>query len=217
MLSGYSWVLDNCDSAAVIGKVDDDVIFNVQRIESYFSAKNVTADDLFVTGPKNMGLEVVRDPKSKWYLSEEVYPHELFPQYAAGFAYFVSTSFAEKLVETLAGLDLILGIDDAYLTGIMAVELNATRDFDEIGPWKTFAIGCGAVSGFLRKLSEQTLPGDFDLAGGSAQEKVIHPVNHFPLAVECQKKSLVRTMHTTLSEYLLPNDGDGNELEVSTE
>ena len=41
VLSGYAWVLDNCPSVKVIGKIDDDVYLNVQRLENYFQLMNI--------------------------------------------------------------------------------------------------------------------------------------------------------------------------------
>jgi hypothetical protein len=59
-------------------------------------------------------------------MSELEYSNPVYPDFAAGFFYAVTTSYAKAVTDHVIGKPLFR-FDDVYLTGILAEELNATR------------------------------------------------------------------------------------------
>ena len=80
VLSGYAWARRFCPFAKLIGKLDDDILFNYPRLPLFLRENNFTwshgdpGDDgklaeklpMAVLGPQNPNFKVVRNPGSKW-------------------------------------------------------------------------------------------------------------------------------------------------------
>lgn len=62
------------------------------------------------------GEQPHRDPRSKWYTSEAVYPGAVFPLHAKGRAYVLSTDAATKVLAASAGVRFS-AMEDLYVTG----------------------------------------------------------------------------------------------------
>ena len=109
-----------------VGKVDDDVFIDIFQIYGYLKAINCSGS--CVVGRKIPGAKVVRDPRHKWFVSKMMYPGEYFPTYVVGWAYFLTVEYCKKVTERVRGIRP-LHIEDAFVTGIMADSLKATRIF----------------------------------------------------------------------------------------
>ncbi|KAM6930964.1 beta-1,3-galactosyltransferase 2 [Xenentodon cancila] len=88
------WVATYCPSASYAMKVDADIFVNVyylmQRLGSFPRLG-------FITGSLIRDGTPRRDPRSKWYLSEEQYPESSFPPYVSGAGYVFSTDLAGRI------------------------------------------------------------------------------------------------------------------------
>ena len=69
---------------------------------------------------------VVRDPKSKWYLSPIEYKPNRFPTYCSGSAFILTTDVAASMFK--ASFDTkFFWVDDLYITGFLAKKINITH------------------------------------------------------------------------------------------
>lgn len=89
-----NWVANYCRSAQYAMKIDSDIFLNVPYLVDYLQNK---AKQNFITGSVITDGRPRRNPNSKWYLSEEMYPENLFPPYLSGAGYVFSVDLAKKI------------------------------------------------------------------------------------------------------------------------
>ena len=121
------WLAAFCPSASYAMKVDADIFVNVYYlIERLRSSPRQS----FITGSVIRDGSPRRDPSSKWYLSEGLYPEDSFPPYVSGAGYVFSTDMAGRiswasrfvrmipLEDVYVGLCLrVLGVRPVYSQG----------------------------------------------------------------------------------------------------
>ena len=64
-----------------------------------------------------------RDPSEHWYLSNEIYPDNIFPLYCCGCRYVVTDSTARDLAEVVRWLPMFGALEDAFI-GVAITRLN---------------------------------------------------------------------------------------------
>lgn len=89
-----NWVAAHCHSAQYVMKIDADIFLNVPYLVNYLQNK---AKRNYITGSVINDGRPRRNPNSKWYLSEEMYPENLFPPYLSGAGYVFSIDLARKI------------------------------------------------------------------------------------------------------------------------
>lgn len=73
----------------------------------------------FLTGKAIENYQIVsRDPEKKWYISEEVWPEEVFPLWFQGLIYFLTPSSASELFK-LAQVTPYMYTDDVFVGVLM--------------------------------------------------------------------------------------------------
>lgn len=105
------WLDSYCSSASYAMKIDSDMFLNVHNLVNML----VTAPKTnYMTGLVARQAAVLRDPKSKWYVPVELYPHSQYPRYALGLGYVLSLDLPKKLVEASKHVKALY-IEDVYL------------------------------------------------------------------------------------------------------
>lgn len=89
-----NWAARYCQFARYVMKIDADIFLNVPYLVDYLQNK---AKNNYITGSVITDGRPRRDPKSKWHLSEEMYPEDLFPPYLSGAGYVFSVDLAKKI------------------------------------------------------------------------------------------------------------------------
>lgn len=89
-----NWVANHCRSAQYAMKIDADIFLNMPYLVAYLQNK---AKHNYITGSVINDGQPRRNPNSKWYLSEELYPENLFPPYLSGAGYVFSVDLAKKI------------------------------------------------------------------------------------------------------------------------
>ena len=79
-----------------------------------------------ILGNISKGWKPVRNPKSKYFITEAQYAEENYPDFATGPSYLVSKAAVEPLVETALG-ELYIHLEDVFLTGVVAEKLGVER------------------------------------------------------------------------------------------
>ncbi|CAN7976508.1 unnamed protein product, partial [Ixodes persulcatus] len=115
---GMKWTMDNCPSAKYIVKMDDDIVLNLYKLLRYIDQRTESEKPAFHCCVWN-GMPVLRHTMSPWYLSEKLYPPNVFPTYCSGSTVIFRSSILRPLYNASFELPF-LSVDDALVTGEMA-------------------------------------------------------------------------------------------------
>ncbi|XP_073701015.1 beta-1,3-galactosyltransferase 1 [Garra rufa] len=92
------WLATRCPQANYSMKVDSDMYINVENLMSLLLKPNTPRQN-YITGHLMWNRPVIRNKKSKWYVSEELYPEPKYPTYVLGMGYVFSNDLPGKIVE----------------------------------------------------------------------------------------------------------------------
>jgi len=95
-LNGLDWVTKNCKSANYILKIDDDVWFNTFTF--FFNLNKKIMEFSSIGGDCHSNGAPVRNPRSKYYISPQSYPHFNFPPFCVGPSYILQQHAAKDIV-----------------------------------------------------------------------------------------------------------------------
>lgn len=129
-IMAMKWISEYCQNAEFILKVDDDIITNtfillkhLNRLKMYKIEKKRTIMCLVW-----VHMRVMRDPKSKWYISKDDYKPDYFSKYCSGSAY-ILTNDLPKIMFNRSFYTKFFWVDDFYMTGLLANASNVTHEF----------------------------------------------------------------------------------------
>ncbi|EYB84929.1 hypothetical protein Y032_0307g2029 [Ancylostoma ceylanicum] len=113
-----------CFTASFLMKVDDDVVIHLDRM---FSRWIVTDDDensiFCIVWPQH---QPIRDPRNKWYISEEKWSKKFYPDYCDGPIYVIGRHAVNKIIEHTKNFDPF-PFEDVFYTGIVASSADVPR------------------------------------------------------------------------------------------
>lgn len=118
-LSGLEWVSSYCPNAKFVLKTDDDIFINIFNLQSHlqsFVKHGVTSNMILCNVWTRM--KVMRDTKSKWYISPEEFKDDYFSTYCSGSAYIMSSDAVKKMSENSHNTPFFW-VDDYYVTGVL--------------------------------------------------------------------------------------------------
>ncbi|RXN22530.1 beta-1,3-galactosyltransferase 2-like protein [Labeo rohita] len=107
------WLATRCPQASYAMKVDSDMYINVENLMTLLLAPNTPRQNYF-TGFLMWNQNVIRNKKSKYYVSEELYPEPKYPLYVLGVGYVFSNDLPKKIVEASKNMKPF-NIEDAYV------------------------------------------------------------------------------------------------------
>ncbi|XP_024120973.1 beta-1,3-galactosyltransferase 2-like [Oryzias melastigma] len=105
------WLDSYCSSASYAMKIDSDMFLNVRNLVIMLLKAPKTN---YMTGRVDYRATVQRDPSSKWYLPQDLYPRPTYPPYALGLGYILSLDLPKKLIVASRHVKAIY-IEDVYL------------------------------------------------------------------------------------------------------
>ncbi|NXH12159.1 B3GN9 acetylglucosaminyltransferase, partial [Bucco capensis] len=129
-----SWAAEFCHNVRFIFKGDADVFVNVENIVD-FLARHDPTEDLFV-GDIIYNARPIRVQKSKYYIPETIYGLSIYPAYAGGGGFLLSSRTMRKLSRACREVELF-PIDDVFL-GMCLQRINLKPTLHE--GFKTFGI-----------------------------------------------------------------------------
>ncbi|XP_015258669.1 PREDICTED: beta-1,3-galactosyltransferase 2-like [Cyprinodon variegatus] len=88
------WLGAHCPGAPYAMKVDSDIFLNIFHLLRRLRTAPRAG---FITGSVISDGRPRRDPSSKWFLSERLFPEERFPPYVSGAAYVFSSDMAPRI------------------------------------------------------------------------------------------------------------------------
>lgn len=119
-LTLISWAVKYCSNAAFIVKLDDDVYINIKSLSKHLLTKfgQNPVDSKFMYCHVIHDALPIRKNVSKWFVSNETYPFEYYPQYCEGFSYITNVPTIKLMLEQSRQIPRFW-IDDVYVTGFL--------------------------------------------------------------------------------------------------
>ena len=103
-----------------IVKVDDDVYLHVPKMISWLQTSSLPEKLYAGAVQEGNNLKVIRDPRHKWFVSEQILNNSWFPSYCNGPCYILSKSALLDLLKASSNEGLTpFPLEDAYI-GILA-------------------------------------------------------------------------------------------------
>jgi len=131
-ISGLDWVVQYCPDAEFVLKVDDDMFVQVDKLlELVHSLLLEGKSQKLVVGNISRGWRPVRNPRSKYYITEAQYEGDTYPDFATGPSYLVSRAAVIPLVEE-ALVQKYIHLEDVFITGVVAQTVGVTRRNTEL-------------------------------------------------------------------------------------
>jgi len=128
VVSGLAWFDQHCPLADYLLKVDDDMFVQVNLL--IHRLDNQTKSDRFILGHISRNWKPVRNPKSKYLITQKQYDKETYPDFATGPSYVISGVSVRPLL--LSALEeTYLHLEDVFITGINAQKNNVERVHSE--------------------------------------------------------------------------------------
>lgn len=111
-----------CSNAKYILKTDDDVFVDIFQLVEVILIELINSQKTYAC--QNMrGNKPIRNPHNVWYVSEELYSGEEYPEFCSGSAYVMRSSDAAKIY-SVCNQKKFLWIDDVFVTGILRESYN---------------------------------------------------------------------------------------------
>ncbi|KAM8962407.1 beta-1,3-galactosyltransferase 5-like [Pelodytes ibericus] len=118
VMHGMKWAADRCHPHYIL-KTDDDCFINTIHLPALLTKHSPAHTALYIGSVFSREKRVViRDPTSKWYVSQHEFQPDLYPPYASGVGYILSVD-AVTLILSMAEVIPPIPVEDAYI-GILA-------------------------------------------------------------------------------------------------
>ncbi|XP_032094412.1 lactosylceramide 1,3-N-acetyl-beta-D-glucosaminyltransferase [Thamnophis elegans] len=115
LLLQFSWANNFCPHAKFIMPADDDIFIHTPNLIAYLqNLAQIGAQDVWI-GHVHHASPPIRNKKSKYYVSYEMYPWHAYPDYTAGAGYVLSRDVAAKVYRASQTLNSSFYIDDVFM------------------------------------------------------------------------------------------------------
>ncbi|XP_038645661.1 beta-1,3-galactosyltransferase 1 [Scyliorhinus canicula] len=110
---GVKWIANFCSKAKYVMKTDSDIFVNMENLIYKLLKPNTKPRRRYFTGYVIHGGPI-RDIRSKWYMSRDLYPDNNYPPFCSGTGYVFSTDVAEAIYKTSLHTRM-LHLEDVYV------------------------------------------------------------------------------------------------------
>ncbi|KAL3092739.1 hypothetical protein niasHS_007948 [Heterodera schachtii] len=124
-----TWQQRHCAGAEWVAKVDDDTVVHLRRMDYWINKKfrQIAAEHpLIFFGHMGASRKPFRNRDSKWYISREDFPGELFPPFALGNIYLTNTDTVKAVLAHSPKTNGFF-LEDVLYSGILAELANVTK------------------------------------------------------------------------------------------
>ncbi|XP_063880296.1 beta-1,3-galactosyltransferase 5-like isoform X4 [Scylla paramamosain] len=175
-LSLLTWGITRCPEVQFLAKIDDDVLVNPFHLKVFLQdilqhppvPKGIQPNDELFQAPPNTNpaekhiygrYDAQPYPlrTTKWAVSLDEYPENVFPPFVHGPAYLVGRAAARELLRVAPYVPLIK-LEDVYTTGLVA-HAAGLRHVQIFGPVSTFKAGPSLYNGSHAILEENVPKG----------------------------------------------------------
>jgi len=127
---GLKWVAHHCRHAEFLLKSDDDIFINIFRLVAHLQQISVQRRGRRVSELLLCfvwyRMKVIRDQRSKWYLSPTEFPLDVFPTYCSGSAFIMTPDVASAMFNASFKVPFFW-VDDFYVTGLLARQVGVSH------------------------------------------------------------------------------------------
>ena len=109
-----NWQQVYCPQVQFIFKGDDDVFVNVFNVLKYIEGQSLENQMGLFTGSVLYPSPRITDPRSKYYVSSNLWSEKYYPPYVSGGGFIMSSFIANQIFEVMKVLPII-PIDDAFV------------------------------------------------------------------------------------------------------
>jgi len=128
-IMGLKWISTYCRNAQFVLKSDDDIFINifslVTHLQRLSAQKKKPLSELLLCLVWYR-MKVMRDRRSKWYLSPKEFPKDVFPTYCSGSAFIMTPDVAAAMFNASFHVPFFW-VDDFYVTGLLAHEVGVSH------------------------------------------------------------------------------------------
>ncbi|XP_038075500.1 beta-1,3-galactosyltransferase 1-like [Patiria miniata] len=133
-IMGMKWASTHCPHASFVMKTDDDIYVSYDNLVKHLTNLSTPSKN-YAVGCLIRDALPFRDPKSKWYMSKELYPGRMYSPYLSGAGYVVTGDLAGKIYQLSLKLQY-LHIEDVFV-GECLKSLNIMpMDSSQFTCWK---------------------------------------------------------------------------------
>ena len=129
-IMGLKWVSSYCHHAKFLLKSDDDIFINmfrlIRHLQQILKLRRKGVHELLLCLVWYR-MKVIRDPRSKWYLSPTEYAYDVFPTYCSGSAFIMTPDVASAMFNASFKIPFFW-VDDFYVTGLLAREVGVSHE-----------------------------------------------------------------------------------------
>ncbi|XP_064605003.1 beta-1,3-galactosyltransferase 5-like [Liolophura sinensis] len=113
---GFDWAAKNCHQVQYLLKTDDDCFVNAGLLYNFLVNHNHNLLNLYVGNVFSAEDKrtVVRNPKSRWFVSEQDFAETIYPRYSSGTGYLMSYDVLLRLVQVSKSVTPF-PVEDAYV------------------------------------------------------------------------------------------------------
>ncbi|CAG5126142.1 unnamed protein product [Candidula unifasciata] len=125
-LAGLRWAGHFCAKTNFLLKTDDDILLDIISFMEHLYTRVLPAREShtqLVLCNVWSRMKVIRDSKSKWFVSRQEFPDDYFPTYCSGSAFLLSGDLIQTLYHTALQTPFFW-IDDYYVTGMLVNKLK---------------------------------------------------------------------------------------------
>ncbi|XP_076766367.1 beta-1,3-galactosyltransferase 5 isoform X1 [Xylocopa sonorina] len=115
-LMGLRWASSECAATFLI-KTDDDIVIDIFEVVKFLVDRRIKENAL--SGYVLTKMKPVRILNSKWFVTKEEFPYNVYPDFLSGWFYVTSLKIAQLLVRTSENFKNLFWIDDVFITGIL--------------------------------------------------------------------------------------------------
>ena len=127
-LSAFNWLLSFCSKSEFLLKVDDDMFVQVEKVVNKVrETLEKSQKKKIIMGNISRNWKPVRNPQSKYFITEAQYSEERYPDFATGPSYLVSRDAVRDIFEHAMDLNYI-HLEDVFLTGVVAEDVQVFRE-----------------------------------------------------------------------------------------
>ncbi|KAG8189421.1 hypothetical protein JTE90_020235 [Oedothorax gibbosus] len=138
VIHGLNWVATHCQPSYVL-KTDDDCFVNLPLLLHFLLKSNQIQDNLYA-GRVRWSAPVVRDPNSRWFVSNKDFKGSRFAPYVSGAGYVLSLDVLLAFKEFSSFVDVFPN-EDAYVGAVLGYAgvrpTYSERFVTHSGTWQT--------------------------------------------------------------------------------
>ncbi|KAM4722862.1 beta-1,3-galactosyltransferase 2-like [Rhinophrynus dorsalis] len=113
-LMGMNWVATYCPHVSYVMKTDSDMFVNTEYLIQKLLKPDLPPRTNYFTGYLMKGLSPIRNKDSKWYMSPDLYPGNMYPLFCSGTGYVFSGDLAKKIFKVSLSFRH-LHLEDVYV------------------------------------------------------------------------------------------------------